>query len=67
MYFFLQQPIEHMYNPQAPPYGRYPDPNMPPMDMYGRYHPGGKKTKFNPNEISKQMFAYCTQVKLLVQ
>lgn len=38
-----QQPLEHMYNPQAPPYGRYHDPNvMPPMDMYGRYHPGGK-------------------------
>lgn len=34
-----------MYNPQAPPYGRYHDPNMPPMDMYGRYHPGGKKCR----------------------
>lgn len=43
----MQQPIEHMYNPQAPPYGRYHDPNMPPMDMYGRYHPGGKKNRFD--------------------
>lgn len=45
-----------MYNPQGPPYGRYHDPNMPPMDMYNRYHPGGMEMKMPPNRPPPQRY-----------
>lgn len=47
------------YNPQANPYGRYHDPNMQPMDMYNRYHPGGAEMKMPPNRPPPQRYPVC--------
>lgn len=50
--------LEHMYNPQqSQPYGRYHDPNIPPVDMYSRYHQSGKPaTMVHPNRPPQQRY-----------
>lgn len=54
-----------MYNPQGPPYGRYHDPNMPPMDMYNRYHPGGIEMKMPPNRPPPQRYPVSIRFKFV--